>query len=127
VATAAAVISAVLDSVQLNSWREDPRTASSTSGATAALESCDRRQPRYLRIRHHLRNQICPDRHSIEKVSTQPAPLMFAKHPQSRQVALREGRTVLRGAMLRQMTVSGWIGDDAGLSALVEQCMTKLH
>jgi hypothetical protein len=56
------------------------------------------------------------------------SPLMFAKHPQSRQVALREGRTVLRGGMLRhEMTVSGWIGDDAGLSALVEQCMTRLH
>jgi hypothetical protein len=53
--------------------------------------------------------------------------LRFAKHPQSRQVALREGRTDLCGGMLRhEMTYLG-VGDEAGLSALVEQCMTKLH
>jgi hypothetical protein len=33
-----------------------------------------------------LRNEISRDRHSSEKVSTQPAPSMFTRHPHSRQV-----------------------------------------
>jgi hypothetical protein len=45
----------------------------------AALESGDRRQARDLRIRHHLRNQICPDPHSSEKVSTAELPPLGAE------------------------------------------------
>jgi hypothetical protein len=74
VATAAAVISMVLDSGPTEYLAGGSEDRVEHQRGDRALASCDRRQPRYLRIRHHLRNQICPDPHSSEKVSTAELP-----------------------------------------------------
>ena len=103
-----------------------PRRA--PSGATAAPECCDRRQPRYLRIRHHLLEPDMP-RPSLQREGLHATNSVdVCEAPQSRQVALREGRTVLCGAACSDGDDRIWvIGADAGLSALVEQSMTRLH
>jgi hypothetical protein len=44
-----------------------------------------------------LRNEISRDRHPSEKVSTQPAPSMFTRHPHFRQVNRTELEHLLTG------------------------------
>ena len=44
-----------------------------------------------------LRNEISRDRHFSEKVSPQPAPSMFTRHPHSRQVNRTELEHLLTG------------------------------